>query len=476
MLNTLIWFAITAFGVLSAGHALLNKLDPRAALGWIVACLALPVIGPLSYWFFGVNRIRIRARDWQNRGEGMPWVEPEVCSWSADFSASLPFRQENFSALLSLSDHVTRRPLIPGNRIRALHNGEQAYPAMLEAIRGAQETVHLTTYIFESNQSGREFIAALSEAADRGVEVRVLVDALGELYSYPAARSLLRGSKVRVARFLPPSLSGRGIYFNLRNHRKILVVDDRLGFTGGMNIGDRYLAARQENSQRVIDVHFKVEGPVVAHLQEAFMEDWGFCTKERLFMRSLPQPLEDGDAFSRGISSGPNEDYEMLHWIIVGALNSARKRLCIMTPYFIPNRALISAINAAGLRGVQVDILLPSKNNLPFVAWASEAYFWELVRYGINIYLMPPPFVHSKLLLVDDEYALVGSANIDPRSIRLNFEFNLEIYSRSLVADLVAHCNEVIRHSHRLSIAEVDSRSLPRRLSTCFFKLFSPYL
>ncbi|WP_305041887.1 cardiolipin synthase [Geoalkalibacter sp.] len=476
MLITLFWLALTAVGVFSAGHALLNKLDPRAALGWIVACLAVPGFGPLVYWVFGVNRIRIRARDWQSRGEGLPWVDPEVCSWSADFSANVPFRQENFSALLSLSDHVTRRPLIPGNRLEVLHNGEQAYPRMLAAIRDARETIHLATYIFDSNQTGRDFIAALAEAAERGVEVRVLVDALGEHYSFPTARRLLRGTKVRVAQFLPPSLPGHGIYFNLRNHRKLLVVDDVLGFTGGMNIGDRHLAARADNPQRVIDIHFQVQGPAVAHLQEAFMEDWGFCTKERLMMNRLPQPLEDGDAFCRGISSGPNEDYEKLHWIIVGALNSARKRICIMTPYFIPNRALISAINAAGLRGVRVDLLLPSKNNLPFVAWASEAYFWELVRYGINIHLLPPPFVHSKLLLVDDEFALIGSANIDPRSIRLNFEFNLEVYSRSLVAELTAHCDENILRAHQLTLAEIDGRSLPRRLYTCFFKLFSPYL
>lgn len=476
MLNTLIWWAVIAFGIFSAGHALLNKLDPRAALSWIVTCLALPGIGPLLYWFFGLNRIRTRARDWQATGLGIPWCEPEVCPWSADFSANLPFRQENFAALLSLSDHVTRRPLIPNNRIAVLHNGEQAYPAMLEAIRNARESIHLITYIFESNQTGRDFVRALSDAAERGVQVRVLVDALGERYSLPTARRLLRNSKVRVARFLPPSLSGHGIYFNMRNHRKILVVDDVLGFTGGMNLGGRHLAESSDHPHRVVDIHFKVEGPVVAHLQEAFMEDWGFTTRERLQMLRLPQPITDGDAFCRGISAGPNEDYEKLHWIIVGALNSARKRICIMTPYFIPNRALVSAINAAGLRGLTVDILLPSKNNLPFVAWASEAYFYEMVRYGINIHLMPPPFVHSKLLLVDDEFALIGSANLDPRSLRLNFEFNLETYSRSLCAELIAHCDAVLKRSHRVTLAELDSRSLPRRLGTCFFKLFSPYL
>ncbi|WP_052465004.1 cardiolipin synthase [Geoalkalibacter subterraneus] len=476
MLATILWLILTGIGVFSAGHALLNKLDPRAALGWIVTNLAVPGIGPLFYWLFGVNRIRTRARDWQTRGQGLPWTEPEFCPWSPEIAETLPFRHENFQALLSLSDAVTRRPLCPSNHVSVLFNGEQAYPAMLDAIRNARESVHLATYIFESNAVGREFADALRAAADRGVTVRVLVDALGECYSLPLVRKLLRGSKVHVARFLPPSLSGRGIYFNMRNHRKILVVDDELGFTGGMNIGDRHLAADTHNKHRVVDIHFKIEGPTVAHLQDAFLEDWGFATRERVTPSRIPEAVPHGEAFCRGISAGPNEDFEKLHWIVIGALNCARERVCIMTPYFIPNRALVSAINSAALRGVKVEVILPRQNNLPFVGWAAEAYVWELARYGTRIYFQPPPFVHSKLLLVDDDYALVGSANLDPRSLRLNFEFNVEIYSSALVKQLKDHCDATIRISDRTTVYEIDSRPLLRRLWTSFFKLFSPYL
>lgn len=476
MLDLFLWIALGVAILYSAGHSLLHKRDPRAALGWIVTCLALPGLGALLYWLLGVNRIRSRARDWQTRGEGMHWLEPAQCDWSTDLEAALPFRRENYAALLSLSDAVTRRPLLPGNRIQPLYNGEEAFPAMLRAIEEARESVHLSTYIFDADDSGKLFVAALRKAAERGVRVRVLIDALGERYSFPTARRLMRGSGIRIARFLPPSLSGRGIYFNLRNHRKLLVVDGATGFTGGMNLGDRHLAGASESSPQVVDIHFNLQGPIVGHLQEAFLEDWHFATGERFGNAPYPAPIPGGQAFCRGISAGPNEDFEKLTWIVVGALNGARKRIRIMTPYFIPDRALITAINAASLRGVEVDIILPGKNNLFYVAWASRAYHWELLEYGTRIYHQPPPFVHSKLLLVDEDYALAGSANLDPRSLRLNFEFNVEIYDRGLVEGLGRHFDDVRARSRELSLAEVDGRPLPEKLRDAFAKLFSPYL
>ena len=476
MLDWIIRIVLFLAAFLSAGHALLHKRDPRAALGWIVTCLALPGAGAVLYWFFGVNRIRTRARDWRAKGHGMPWGEPPLCPWSVEESASLPFLQENYSSLLSLSDAVTRRNLLQGNCVLSLHNGEVAYPAMLEAIATARRSVHLSTYIFDTDHSGRQFIEALLEAAGRGAEVLVLVDALGERYSLPTARRLLRGSKVRVARFLPPSLWRRGINFNLRNHRKLLVVDGEVGFTGGMNLGDRHLAEQKENPRRVADIHFRVAGPVVGHLQEAFLEDWHFATGESLPIFEYPSPLPEGEAFCRGISAGPNEDFEELTWIIVGALNSARRRVRIMTPYFIPDRTLVTALNAASLRGVEVDVVLPRQNNLPYVAWATRAYQWELLQHGTRIWYQPPPFVHSKLLLVDDRYALVGSANLDPRSLRLNFEFNLEVYDRELTATLAGHFDGVRAASDRVTLAEVDGRPLAQKLRDACVKLFSPYL
>jgi cardiolipin synthase A/B len=472
--DLILWSLWLVLAFFSAGHALMHKRDPRAALGWIVVCLMLPVLGVGLYWLLGVNRIRSRAREWQARGRGMYWRQEQDGTWT-NFKEQQPFRSENFAALLSLADAVTRRPILPGNSIVPLHNGEEAYPAMLAAIAGARQTVYLSTYIFDANQTGRQFASALKEAAERGVEVRVLVDALGERYSFPPIGRLFRHSKVKFVRFLPPSLSRMGIHLNLRNHRKLLVVDGEFGFAGGMNIGDRHLAAT-DYPGRVIDMHFAIRGPVVGEMQEIFLEDWHFATGEKFAPLIYPPVVSGGDAFCRAISAGPNEDFEKLAWILIGAFNCARHRIAIMTPYFIPERALVAAINAATLRGVEVVIILPEKNNLPFLQWASRAYLWEFLQYGTRVFYQPPPFVHSKLLLIDDQYALLGSANLDPRSLRLNFELNIEVYDRGLITLLRNHFDAVCQRSREVFLADLDGRSLPVKLRDALAKLFSPYL
>ena len=475
MLEALLLVALTTLSLLAAGHVLLHKRDPRAAFGWVVVCCVLPGLGPLGYWLIGINRIRTRARDWQAKLPGNGAAEASFCSWSLLQGQSIAFSEEGYAALVSLADAVTRRPLLPGNRVVALHNGEQAFPAMLKAIAGARESVYLASYIFDSDGTGQAFVEALTQAADRDLDVRVLLDGLGERYSFPIARRLFKGSAVAISLFLPPSLSGRGLHFNLRNHRKLLIIDNGLGFTGGMNISDRHLANTSSRFQ-TIDVHFGIEGPVVGQMLEAFMEDWHFATGDVSPPINYPEPLPGGTAFCRGISAGPNEDFEKLHWIILGAIGCAQRRLRIMTPYFIPDLTLLAVLNAAALRGVKVDIVLPAKNNLPFVNWASRAYFSELLEHGCRIYYQRPPFVHSKLLLVDDQYALVGSANLDPRSLRLNFEFNLEIFDRALVTSLTKHVDSVATDAWEVTQKGLDSLPVISRLRDNFAKLFSPYL
>ena len=468
-------YVILTFGTVS--HILLNKRDPRAAVSWVAVSISLPFIGSGLYWMFGVNRIRTRARGWQERGRGMAWNEPAYGVWSTEQpqSAEYPFRNENFTDLRNLVDAVTRRDLVDGNRVTPLYNGEQAYPAMLEAIAAAKESICLSSYIFETNQTGKQFADALIAAADNGVEVRVLIDALGACYSVPRAYWLFRKSDVKVARFLPLSLSGRGLYFNMRNHRKLMIVDNKVGFTGGMNIGDRHLLEGR-GRKHVSDIHFRVEGPVVGHLQEAFLEDWGFVTGDPSEPIAHPEPVQTPGAICRGISVGPNEDFDKLAWLVVGAMNSARQSVRIMTPYFIPDRALLAAINSAALRGVDVTLILPKENNLPPVAWATWAYLKEFLRFGTHVYEQPPPFAHSKLLLVDDQYALIGSPNLDQRSLRLNFEFALEVYDQKFCAELSQHFDEIESVSRRVTLADIENRALWIRWRDGFFKLFSPFL
>ena len=442
-----------------------------------MVCLAIPGLGPLLYWLAGINRIRTRAQYWQETGSGIPFISSRLCPWPQGASdARLAEDFSRYRPLLNLADAVTRRSLLPGNRISLLANGEEAYPAMLEAIEQATRTVYLCSYIFETNATGRQFVAALQAAAERGLDVRVLVDALGERYNWPPIHRLLRGTSVRVSRFLPFTLSGRGFYFNLRNHRKLLVIDDAIGFTGGMNIGDRHLAQRKDNPGRARDLHFKIEGPVATHLHEAFLEDWGFAEREEIPSHPTPALETSGGAYGRGISAGPNEDFEKLTWLIVGACNIAHDSIRIMTPYFIPDRTLITVLNSAALRGVQVDIVLPERSNLPFVDWASRAYFGELLQHGVIIHLQPAPFNHAKYLLIDDHYALVGSANLDPRSLRLNFEFNLEVYDQDFNRRLAEHFASILSTARPTTMDEIEARSLPIKLRDGASKLLSPYL
>jgi len=467
--------AAFVLAVVSAGHALLSKRDPKASLGWMGLCLLIPFGGPFLYFLFGVNRVRTRAI--KLRGHA-PDADESMREQNTYVAASYGVPAESLPAhadLLNISDTITNTPLVGGNRIDVLHNGEQAYPAMLAAIESARSSICLTTYIFETNETGRCFIDALGRAVTRGVDVRVIIDGVGELYSCPRAGNLLKKRRVRVARFLPPKLLPPSLHINLRNHRKILIVDGVDGFTGGMNIGDRHLAERTENPNRVMDIHFRLSGPIVGQIESVFFEDWHFLTGS-YEKKETQRCREEGSAICRVITEGPNEDIDKLSIVLVGAVSSARSSVTIMTPYFIPPRGLLAVLQAAALKGVEVTVLLPEKNNLALVHWATRNLLWELLERGVRIYYQPGPFVHSKLFIVDNHYVHIGSANIDPRSLRLNFELAVEVYDRTLASLLAAYVEEVKDRSRPLLLQEVDGRPLPEKLRDAVAWLLSPYL
>ncbi len=470
MLGALTWgflglWVVTA--IWAAGHALLNKRDSRAALGWISVSLVIPLVGALVYFFFGINRIRMRA-------QALPGLEDSTGHQQLPDPSGADLPPE-FSELAGIADAVSRFNLVGGNTIEILHNGEQAYPAMLRAIDGARQRVFLSTYIFETNPTGREFIDALTRAAGRGVDTRVLIDGIGELYSRPRAGKLLAAQGVKVARFLPPSAILPEVHINLRNHRKVLVADGRVAFTGGMNIGGRHLAERTDNPNRVIDANFRITGPVIRQLQQVFLDDWGFVTGGE--PDHFPTTGDEtGNARCRTIIEGPNEDLDKLLAVLVGAVSAARRQVAIMTPYFIPPRELVGALQAAALRGVAVTVILPEKNNLPLVQWASRNMLWEVLQRGVRVYSQPPPFAHTKLFLVDGHYVQVGSANMDPRSLRLNFEMVVEVYDREFASTINRHFDAVRKRSREVTLEEVDGRSLPVRVRDGLAWLLSPYL
>jgi len=473
LINFTAYALVVALSLIAACHALIFKRDPRAALGWIVACITLPLIGPLLYWIAGINRIRLRARQWLDSGRRLAGRDSFPFEPATDAVLNIP-GFEHMNELRKLADRVVSSPLTAGNRVIPLSNGENSYPAMIAAIEGARRSVNMSTYIFDNDGTGKRFVEVLKSAAERGVEVRLIIDALGEKYSLPTIRRHFKRTRVKVGRYLPLR---RGWYLNLRNHRKILVVDGLKGFTGGMNIGDRHLVKTDRKTRPVADMHFMIEGPVLAELQRIFLEDWHFATAEMVNdSHFFPNLQPAGDSFVRTIGDGPDKEFRKLHSIIIGALSCARERVKIMTPYFIPDRALISAMVTASLRGVEVILALPSENNLPYVHWATRAYLWEVLQQGIRVFYQPPPFVHTKLFLVDGVWSLIGSANLDPRSLRLNFELDLEVYDREFTGRLEHEFDEAVERSRETTLAEMDGRHLLERIRDGVAKLLSPYM
>lgn len=449
----------------SVYHILLYKRDARAAMGWIMACLFVPYGGPVAYFLFGINRVKTRAKS----------IRRPI--FRVDYESRIPLAAPDDTVgkgLETIGKRLTGRSLSSGNTIDVYHNGEQAYPAMLASIAGATQQVLLASFILKMDETGQTFADALSAAVERGVDVKVLVDGVGEYYSWKKPSRLLRRRGIETGRFLPPRLIPPSIYVNLRNHRKLLVVDNHVAYAGGMNISDDHISTATQ-ARRVNDVHFALRGPVVAELATVFADDWWFATGKTL-QTIAPPPPADGPARCRVIPDGPDDKLDALALAIEGAVGAAADSIAIMTPYFLPSRELIASLQAAALRGIAIRIVLPAKNNLFYVHWANRSLLAELVEWGIEICYQPAPFCHSKLFCVDDDYCLIGSANLDPRSLRLNFEIGVEIFCTALSSELRTHIDKVAADSKPLTIEELQARSTAVRLRDSFVNLFSPYL
>ena len=460
-----------ALAAAASGHIILTKRDVRAAIGWIGLVWLSPLLGTTLYVLLGINHIRRKAK---TSRQGHPRSSPAIEASNAADRAKLAVGP--LAPLVTLMGWVTGRPLTLGNAITPLEDGDAAYPAMLRAIASAERSVGLSSYIFNYDSVGKRFVEALGEAARRGVRVRVLVDAIGSHYHFPSIVGPLKRAGVPVARFLPSILPIYFPYFNLRNHRKILLVDGRVGFTGGMNIDDHFDSKARSGGGRH-DIHFCVEGPIVDTLREVFADDWAFRTGEILDGDAWAvDRREVGTVIARGVIDGPDSHADRLFYSYLGALDCARESVAIVTPYFLPDAPLVAALNSAAMRGVEVDIFLPESNNLALVQCASTAMLWQILQQKCRVWAVPGRFDHSKFLVVDRDYSLIGSGNWDQRSLRLNFEFNLECYDKSLASDLRARIDRRREVARPITLAEVDGRPWPIRLRDGTARLFSPYL
>ncbi|AOB30433.1 cardiolipin synthetase [Bordetella sp. H567] len=500
-------------GAGAAVHAAMTKNDVRAAIGWVGITLFSPLLGAAAYFVAGVNRIRI-TRVSQQRDEAMVTYARAPSAPDPDV---VPLSAPQFASLKTLADKVSHFQLLGGNSVQLLDGGDEAYPAMIQAIRQARYTVALQSYIFDNDPIGREVAQALIEARERGVQVRVLIDAIGSHYSRPPIVRMLKKGGVPTARFMTNPLGVlRMPYANLRSHRKILVVDGRVGFSGGMNIRAAFVSAlARADTNR--DTHFRYEGPVVTQLLSVFAHDWDFTTGESLAgslwfnhaagaisgtkvtspslpadtTATLTAPVKadttaipsapitsapPGKAAVRCVPSGPDRSIGSTHNMLLGALAVAQRHVRIQSPYFLPDQTLIGALATAARRGVRVDIVIPGKNNLRLVDYAMTAQLDQVIRWGCKVWRTTGMFDHSKLMTVDDAWSYTGSSNLDPRSLRLNFELDTEIYDCATARAISARIDATIAAAIPQTLETLRAVPFLTRLRNKVIWLATPYL
>jgi cardiolipin synthase len=454
-------FAVTYLLALATVPSVLlrRRGNPRAALSWLLALFAIPLIGVLMWWAAGRTSIERRAR----RREKLAQMFADQHG-AAHSESGTPF--EGMVPPRAIGDSIFPTS---GNAVRFCIDGAEAFPAMEEAIAGARRQIHVLFYIWHDDETGRRFRDLLVRKAKEGLVVRVLVDAWGTPRFTKRFADPLRGAGATVAAFLPSRFTPLNApRFNFANHRKILVVDESIAFTGGMNIGNEY-----ERGWR--DMMVRIEGPAVHALEHIFLDDWHFATGQAIAHAEDTHPPPAGDVACAVIASGPDRG-QWLHDAFFMAFTRASKRIWIATPYNIPTLALSAALRTPADRGLDVRLLLPSMSDVPLVKWASRSFYPELLTAGVRIFEYRHGMMHAKVFVVDGELTSVGSANVDNRSFRLNFEIGCLFHGAGVTEELSAWFGPLWEDANEVTLEAAENRGTANKLLESAAHLLSPLL
>ncbi len=434
---------------------------PTVAIAWLLSLFSLPLLGSLAWWTFGRTRIekKKRKRASKKRSFKAQRGSPEPVWGKTKFDSLLPARAQIDSAFSSA-----------GNRLELLGDGPSAFAALELAIADAKRSIHLLYYIYQDDETGRRVAAALIQKARSGVTVRLLLDGFGSQSGTARLRKMLVAGGVQVAIFLPSPLNPlHAPRINFTNHRKIAVLDNCVGFTGGMNVGVEY-----ERHWR--DLMIRVEGPAVSALNHVFLEDWYFATDEAVFdpdRAAWEVPRSGSDVAV--VASGPDTE-AWIHDVYFLAITRAATRVWIVTPYFIPTSPITMALRTAAGRGLDVRIIVPRESDVNLVKWASRSYYRDLITAGVRIFEYTGPMLHAKALVIDEALSAVGSANIDSRSFGLSFEVSCFMDDQRLCTQISDWIAALLPDTVEIDEPWLRNKPLLHKLAESAAHLLSPIL
>lgn len=473
--------ALIAHGVLAliaVVSVLRGRKEPMAMLAWVLAVVEVPFVGTALYYLLGANPVQRRFRRRRRR------IAHRVANFNRRAAARARSSEEAIQARLPEDlvavERIGRRlgdmPATEGNDVHVYDDADQIYAALEEAIRSARHHVHLEYYIWQPDETGRQFRDLLVEKARQGVECRLLLDAVGCFRLRKSFTRPLLDAGVELAWFLPVRPLRRRWSPHLRNHRKIAVIDGHTAFVGSQNIGDEY-RGRLKRLSPWYDSHMRIRGSAALFLQQTFAEDWTFAARRDLSEEVyFPEPPASGGSIVQVLPTGPDQGVGTLEKLLFGALESARSNIRIATPYFVPSHAVCLAIAHARQRGVHVRIVLPSRTDMRLVLWAARSFYQELLEGGVEIYEFDRGMLHSKIMTVDDRWCMLGSANMDVRSFRLNFEVTALVYDQQVATTLARSVDERCRHARRITLRDAAARTIRQQLIEGMARLFAPLL
>ena len=475
LILSIIYLSVAFFTIVAIVH---DRRDPVKTLAWILVICLIPLGGIILYIAVGRNH---RKEKLFNRKEIVDLQQiDELCNTQLQYLggpeslvAEDVARNKSFITLL-LNNNKSMLTL--HNKVEILNNGDNTFAALFEAIRGAQESIHLEYYIIEYDEIGAQLCTLLAEKAAAGVEVRVIYDDVGSWKMKYKRVKRLRKQGIDVRRFMPVVFPWLSSKVNYRNHRKIAIIDGKIGFTGGINIADRYIKGTKRGPWR--DTHLRIEGDAVTSMQLLFATDWYFVSDKQWLNHPKYYPMPSINDLSpmQIIHSGPDSDWASIMQSYFAAINTARKSIYVTTPYFLPNQAILTALKVASLSGKDVRIILPSYSDSKITYWASRSYVGELLEAGVKIYFYKEGFNHSKLIIIDGEFCSVGSANLDIRSFEDNFEVTALMYDPSIAEELTRYFMEDLERSEEITTEAWDARSNLHGLYESISRLFSPLL
>jgi cardiolipin synthase A/B len=474
----------TAWGtVLLAGYlaslvlipaVLLTRRKHRSAtVAWLLSILFLPYLGALLFVVFGINRVERRK---MRKRQATRHIEPALTALSQDHAVAPPELDDRQRSLERLSARLTDTVATQGNAVEVLPETHAAFDSIEQAIRSAQSSLHVQYYIWRSDETGTRLRNLLIQKAEAGLQVRFLYDGLGSMSMSNRFLVPMREAGIRVASFLPgPSLRERW-QINLRNHRKLVIVDGETAFTGGLNVGDEYLGKNPAFGYWR-DTQIKLHGPAVLQMQQVFAEDWYYATNEELLQPDyFPDPQERGNVAVQVLADGPDREVGVFLTLMFAAITEARERVTLATSYFVPPPSLVAALCTAAYRGVRVRLLVARKATYLWTLMAGRSYYESLLRAGVEIYEYDKGLFHAKTLTIDGSWSLVGTPNFDMRSFMLNFEVGIACYDANIAAQLEDQFDQDAAHSTQIHLDEWLKRPTGNIIGENFWRLFAPLL